>query len=84
MNGTRIKKLALPEFLRKLPRVDFVRQPAPTTEASRDPDVIFNVGSLDDLFGKAEERGKLQPEESRKEAVADTAASGFAEPKQSF
>jgi hypothetical protein len=46
--------------------------------------VIFNVGSLDDLFGKAEERGKLQPEESRKEAVADTAASGFAEPKQSF
>jgi len=46
--------------------------------------VIFNVGSLDDLFGKAEERGKLQPEESRKEAVAATAASGFAEPKQSF
>jgi hypothetical protein len=44
--------------------------------------VIFDVRSSDDLFDKAEERGKLQPEESSKEAIDGLGASGYAAPKQ--
>lgn len=55
-----IKKAELPEFLEKLPRVDFARKPASTHAASLDPDVIYDVVSLDDLFEKAEKREKLK------------------------
>jgi hypothetical protein len=52
-------KPELPEFLRDLDRVDFVRKPAPTGEQLLQERVIYDVNSLDDLFDKAKRRGLL-------------------------
>jgi hypothetical protein len=49
----------LPEFLRDLDRIDFVRKPAPTGEQLRQERVIYDVNSLDELFDKAKRRGLL-------------------------
>jgi hypothetical protein len=53
-------KPELPEFLRDLDRVDFVRKPAPTGEQLREERVIYDVNSLDELFDKAKRRGLLR------------------------
>jgi hypothetical protein len=52
-------KPELPEFLRDLERIDFVRKPAPTGKQLHQERVIYDVNSLDDLFDKARLRGLL-------------------------
>ena len=56
-------KPELPEFLRDLERVDFVRKPAPTGKELRQERVIYDVNSLDELFSKAKRRGLLSNSE---------------------
>jgi hypothetical protein len=53
-------KPELPEFLRDLERIDFVRKPAPTGRQLRQARVIYGVNSLDELFDKAKRRGLLR------------------------
>ena len=51
-------KPELPDFLREIEKVEFVRKPAPTGESIRQGErIIFDVNSLDELFDKAEKRG---------------------------
>jgi len=52
-------KSELPEFLRDLEPIDFVRKPAPTGKQLRQERVIYDVNSLDELFDKAKRRGLL-------------------------
>jgi hypothetical protein len=52
-------KPELPDFLRELDRVEFVRKPAPTGKSVRQERVIYDVNSLDELFDKAKRRGLL-------------------------
>jgi hypothetical protein len=52
-------KPELPEFLRDLDRVDFVRKPAPTGKELLQERVIYDVNSLDALFHKAKRLGLL-------------------------
>jgi hypothetical protein len=51
----------LPDYLRKLRRIDFVRKPAATHEQSSQSGVIYGVESLDELFDKASRRGLAAP-----------------------
>ena len=53
-----VKKIDVPGFLKGLPRTTFVRRPAKTYEESTDPDVIYDVESLDDVFDKLDRRRK--------------------------
>ena len=51
-------KPELPDFLREIEKVEFVRKPAPTGKSIRQGErIIFDVNSLDELFDKAEKRG---------------------------
>jgi hypothetical protein len=81
-------KPELPDFLRELEPVEFVRKPAPTGKSVRQERVIYDVNSLDELFDKAEKRGLVpdssKPTLTRAPSLADSQHPAFSGDDQGF